>query len=204
MTNRPPAAVVFVDPQCPFAWITYQWLRQAARGHAVAVDVRLMSLACVNEHQDIDAEYRAYNDDSWAAARVGAALLSSDHADLWPAFYDTYGHRRHVHGVRNNAENLAATIADLGLPTELVDAATDPSWDDDLRGRTKQAIEGVDSPGGTPITCIAGRAYFGPVLTSVPDIADAVRLWDALTSASAVAGFTSIATRRAETLDTGR
>lgn len=204
MTNVLLVAVVFVDPQCPFAWITYQWLRQAARGDAVSVDVRLMSLACVNEHQDIDTEYRAYNDDSWAAARVGAALLGSAHSDRWPDFYNTYGHRRHVDGIRDNAENLVTTIDELGLPTDLGDAAPDPSWDADLRVRTEEAVKGVGGPGGTPITRIAGRAYFGPVLTAVPGVADAVRLWDALTAASAVPGFASIATQRADVLDTGR
>lgn len=195
---------VFVDPQCPFAWITYQWLRQAERGGAVAVGVELMSLGCVNEHQNLDADYRAYNEDSWAAARVSAALLASAQAQRWPAFYDAYGHRRHVEGLRDNFANIEATLRDLGLSAELNDAARDQSWDADLRARTEAAVAGVDSPGGTPITRIGGRAYFGPVLTSIPDIDDSVRAWNALATLVTIPGLASIATRRDEQLATAR
>lgn len=148
--SRPPAdlpsVTVFVDPQCPFAWITYQWLRQAERGQAVEVTVELMSLACVNEHQDLDPDYRAYNDDSWAAARVSAALLASAEAHRWPDFYDAYGRRRHVEGLRDNPANIAASLRELGLPADLGNAARDPSWDADLRARTQEAVAGVDPP----------------------------------------------------------
>jgi hypothetical protein len=134
MTEERTASVtVFVDPQCPFAWITAQWLLEVARHTALDVVVELMSLACVNEGRDLDDWYRQYNDDAWAAARVAAALLDSSQAATWPRFYETYGHRRHIEGLRDNPANLAKTIAELGLPAGLLDAAGDSSWDDGLR-----------------------------------------------------------------------
>ncbi|MGI3784201.1 MAG: hypothetical protein ACRYG2_25865 [Janthinobacterium lividum] len=196
-------ATLFVDPQCPFAWITYRWLRLVEDSGAVDLDVQLMSLACVNEHQELDPGHRAYNEDAWAAGRVGAALLASPHAARWPAFYDTFGRRRHVDGVRDNLANIAASLRDLDLPADLGRAAADRAWDADLRARTTLAVTGVDGPGGTPITRIGARAYFGPVLTSVPPADEAVDLWRSLSRLSAISGFASIATRRDDHLDTG-
>nr|WP_040162389.1 hypothetical protein [Nigerium massiliense] len=74
----------------------------------------------------------------------------------------------------------------------------------DLRARTAEAVAGVDAPGGTPITRIGQTAYFGPVLTSVPDVDESVRLWHALNSLETIPGFASIATHRRDTLHTGR
>lgn len=195
---------VYVDPQCPFAWITYRWLREAERQELLQLRVELMSLACVNEHEALDPDYRAYNDDAWAAARVAAALLASGDADRWPAFYATYGHRRHVDGLRDNRVNIAASLAGLELPSSLAEAGQDEAWDDDLRRRTRAAVAGVDSPGGTPITWVNGKGYFGPVLTSVPEPSQAAQLWEALRTLSAVEAFASVGTRRSEHLDTGR
>lgn len=163
-----------------------------------------MSLACVNEDQDIDADYRRYNDDAWAAARVAAALLVSDQAERWPDFYNTYGHRRHVQGEHDNAANIIQTLAELALPSELRDAAHASRWDADLRNRTTEAVTGVDGPGGTPITRISGKAYFGPVVTSIPSVEESVRLWHAMVALAATPGFASVSTRRSDVLDTGR
>ena len=203
MTAETPIATVFVDPQCPFAWITSRWLQQVERADIVSMRLELMSLACVNEDQVLDPDYRAYNQDAWAAARVSAALLASPDAERWPLFYETYGRRRHVLGNRDNGDNLTATLRDLDLPAELALAADDRSWDADLRARTAVAVTGVDGPGGTPITRIGSKAYFGPVLTAVPPVDAAVHLWHALATLSENDAFASIATRRAEDLQTG-
>lgn len=191
---------VFVDPQCPFAWITSRWLLECAQHTDLRVDVRLMSLACINEGRELDAWYREYNDDAWAAARVAAALLDSPRRDEWPRFYDTFGQRRHVDGVRDNVVNLTATVRELGLPDDLLAAAAEDGRDDDLRTRTREAVAGSGGDGGTPVVRIHGRSFFGPVLTSVPRGQDAVRLWRAVESMASTPGFSSISTERSDDL----
>jgi hypothetical protein len=202
VTGQPAlSATVFVDPQCPFAWITAQWLLEVGRHSDLEVVVQLMSLPCVNEGRDLDDWYRQYNDDAWAAGRVAAALLDSDHASCWPRFYDTYGHRRHVEGLRDNTTNLATTIAQLGLPADLLDAARDPSWDDTLRTRTAAALAGRED-GGTPMLHLRGRAFFGPVLTEIPRAEEAVTLWRAVDTLASAAGFSAMTTVRSDELHT--
>ena len=52
---------VHVDPCCPFAWITFRWLTEVERIAGVRLDVRLLSLAVVNEHRVLDDWYRRFN-----------------------------------------------------------------------------------------------------------------------------------------------
>jgi hypothetical protein len=196
-----PSATVFVDPQCPFAWITAQWLFEVRRHTDLTVDVQLMSLSCVNEGRHLDEWYRQYNDEAWAAARVAAALLGSDRASMWPRFYETYGHRRHVDGLRDNPSNLVTTVHALGLPADLLDAAGDSSWDDDLRRRTAVALAGRDD-GGTPMLHVRERSFFGPVLTEIPRGADALHLWDAFDTLAGARGFSALTTERSDELHT--
>jgi 2-hydroxychromene-2-carboxylate isomerase len=196
-----PSVTVFVDPQCPFAWITAQWLLEVARHTGLAVDVALMSLSCVNEGRDLDEWYRQYNEDAWAAARVAAALLDGEHAAMWPRFYQTYGYRRHVDGLRDNPTNLATTIADLAMPADLLDAAGDSCWDDELRRRTAAALAGR-TDGGTPMLHAHDRAFFGPVLTQIPRGPAAVDLWNAVDTLAAAHGFSAITTERSDELHT--
>lgn len=197
-----PTTAIFVDPQCPFAWITFQWLQEVRRVNGLEIRLELMSLSCLNEGRELDPWYRTYNDEAWAAARVAAALLKSPEASLWPTFYEVFGGRRHVQGIRDNPLNLERTISELGLPADLLEAAAEPRWDRDLRERTARAIIDRDGVAGTPMLHLHGRSFFGPVLTEVPHGADAVRLWDAIDVLSRTAGFSSLTTERSDELQT--
>ncbi len=200
--SQVPDAAVFVDPQCPFAWITTQWLQEVSRQACLRVRIELMSLACVNEGRDLDDWYRDYNEQARRPARVAAALLASPAAHLWPDFYATFGNRRHVDGLRDNATNLALTLEQLGLPAALAQAAEDPAWDEDLRVRTQSAVVLSGGEGGTPMVHAAGRAFFGPVLTAIPRGHEALQLWNAIATLAATPAFAEICGARAENLHT--
>ncbi len=193
---------VFVDPTCPFAWITSQWLDQVAAETDIVVRLRLMSLSALNEGRELSEWYRRYNDRAWRPARCAAALSASLDADRWPDFYRTFGARRHVSGVRDDDANLAATLAELDLPPTLLRACDDPWWDDDLRNRTQLAVAPLDTDGGTPVVHFDGAAFFGPVLDRIPQGSDAVDLWRAVRVLGATAGFAEIKRGRAERLVT--
>lgn len=198
--------VIHVDPTCPFAWITSEWLREVeGRGEgttAVLVERRLMSLSAVNEGRELEPWYRDYNDRAWRPARVAAALLASGDADAWPAFYAAFGRRRHVEGLRDDTANLTRTLDELGLPAGLAAAADGDAHDDDLRRRTAEACDRRAGLEGTPMLHLSGRPFFGPVLTAVPRGDDARRLWDAVRALAAVPGFAELRTVRDEHLRT--
>jgi hypothetical protein len=195
-------ATVFVDPTCPFAWITSRWLGEVAGETGLPVRRELMSLSVVNEGRELDAWYRDYNDRAWRPARVAAALLASPCADRWPAFYEAFGQRRHVDGLRDDTRNVALTLAELDLPAWLAEAADDPGWDSDLRRRTALATAPLTGDGGTPIVHVGGHGFFGPVLTAVPRGEAAVRLWHAVAALATLPAFSEIKGSRDEQLQT--
>jgi hypothetical protein len=198
----PTTVTAYLDPTCPFAWITSSWLAEVETQSGLAVRRELMSLSVVNEGRELDAWYRDYNERAWRPARVAAALLASPHADLWTDFYEVFGRRRHVEGLRDDARNIALTLDELGIPAELAHAAEDSSWDADLRNRTKAATAPLTDDGGTPILHIADRGFFGPVLTAVPRGDAAVRLWQAVATLATTPSFSEIKGTRDERLQT--
>jgi hypothetical protein len=202
MTSREVAATVYVDPTCPFAWITSRWLNEVATKTGLQIQRELMSLSVVNEGRELDEWYRDYNERAWRPARVAAALLASPQAHRWPDFYEAFGRRRHIEGLRDDTSNLTLTLDELGLPAGLADAAEDEDWDNDLRRRTATAMAPLSGDGGTPALHIGGRGFFGPVLTAVPRGDDAVRLWEAVSILATTDAFSEIKGPRDEQLQT--
>lgn len=199
---RLPSATIYVDPTCPFAWITSKWLAEVELHAGLRVRRELMSLSVVNEGRELDAWYRDYNEGAWRPARVAAALLASAHAKHWADFYERFGQRRHVGGLRDDAQNIALTLDELQLPAGLAAAAEDTSWDADLRARTKVATALLTDDGGTPIVHIGDRGFFGPVLTAVPRGDAAVRLWHAVSTLATIPSFSELKGARDEHLRT--
>lgn len=200
-SNHVADVVIHVDPTCPFAWITSEWLVEVEQ-HGVGVRRELMSLSVVNEGRELDDWYREYNEGAWRPARVAAALLESPDAARWPAFYATFGHRRHVEGLRDDHANLVRTLHELQLPERLIEAVEDAGLDDVLRRRTATAVATLGDSGGTPIVHVGDRAFFGPVLTAVPRAEHALSLWQAVRTLAGTPAFSEIKGVRDEDLHT--
>lgn len=65
---------LYVDPVCPFGWVTAQWLLDAARDTGRQVALRQMSLAVLNEGTAVDAGHQPMIDRS---RRLGRLLRPS-------------------------------------------------------------------------------------------------------------------------------
>src|SRR5690349_5747087 len=138
-------AVLYVDPSCPFAWITERWMAEVEAQRPIALRVRLLSLAAVNEHRDLDDWYRGFNDAAWAPVRVMAAVVAEHGEDAGRRFYEAFGQRFHVgSGTADEVDRVAVAadaLADAGLPAGLIGAAADEAWDEQLRALTRAALE---------------------------------------------------------------
>ena len=198
--------IVYVDPSCPFAWITSRWLAEVERLGAIDLEVRLLSLSVVNEQRQLDAWYREFNDHAWGPARVMAATLATHGRVAGRRFYEAFGETFHV--ALDTADDLdrdaisASALVDAGLPADLIAAATDATWDDTLRAITSAAIDSVGLDVGVPVVAINGTISSGPVLSSVPRNEQAVALYDAMRTLAYEPGFMRMERARCGELQT--
>ena len=200
-TSDATPVVIYVDPCCPFAWITSRWLVEVERQRPVALDFRLVSLSVINEDRELEAWYREFNDRAWGPARVFAAVRAGHGPAGARAFYEAFARRFHVARDEDLTAVVPAALAACDLPSSLAADAGEPRWDAELRASTHDALGPVGVDAGTPLLHLDGTAVFGPVLTSCPRGDDAVELFDAVRTMLAQPAFSDIRRRRNETLD---
>jgi 2-hydroxychromene-2-carboxylate isomerase len=196
------------DPICPFAWITSRWVTKVAAQRGFDVDWRFICLRIVNEDRDYEREMpEGYLDLHTRGARmlrVAAAARAAHGRDVVGPLYTALGesiwHRSRQPDVPvfagiGERDHLAAVLATAGLPAELAAAADDESYDADLRADTDAGLARTGGGVGTPIVVFGGPegpGFFGPVISRIPDDADALRLWDAVTLLAEWPGFAEI------------
>jgi predicted DsbA family dithiol-disulfide isomerase len=172
------SVTVYLDPICPFAWITSRWLVELETLGKITLDVRVMSLPMLNEHRELDDWYREFNDRGWGPARVCAAAAEEHGPGAVRGLYDALGSRIHLGRNRDYTEVVPKALAEVGLPATLADAAHSSERDHLLRAAHREIEAVAGELVGTPTVVVDGRGLFGPVLTSVPRGDEAVRVLD--------------------------
>ena len=181
----PPDLEFFWDPVCPFAWQTSRWLRRVADLRGLTVEWRFINLSILNEERDYDTEfpegYRESHDRGRRMLRVAASVRAAEGTAamdrLYRAFGETIWHRVMDEGADFRADvatpdHIANVLDRAGFDPTYGDAATDPSWDAELRAETAEAVGRTGDQVGTPIITFGppdGPSIFGPVISSVPD-----------------------------------
>lgn len=186
------AVELYVDPSCPFAWITSRWLLEVAARRPVRPAFRLMSLSVINEDRELEPWYREFNDRAWAPARVGAAIEKGHGAGAFAAYYSAFGTEIHANRGTDRPAAIAAGIAAARVPGELAGAAESAEYDALLR-RAHDAVRAlVGDDLGTPVIVLDGAAFFGPVCDAIPRGDDAVALFDAVRLAARCPSFAEL------------
>ena len=195
MTDR---VDLWVDPLCPWAWLTSRWLLEATKVRDVEVAFHVMSLSVLNEGRDLPADYRAFLDDGWGPVRVLVAAEQRHGAGAVEPLYSAMGARIHPGGQKDRAAVIAAALADVGLESDLAEAATSTAYDEALRASHAAGMGPVGYEVGTPVIHVAGQAIFGPVVTPAPKGEAAGRLLDGVLAVMATPGFYEL--KRSRTL----
>jgi len=194
------------DPVCPFAWMTSKWVRMVAEQRAYDVEWRLISLRLLNKHIDYDShfppEYEAGHTAGLRLLRVCARVRAEHGAQalgpLYLALGDRIWEQDPVEGqdVAGRVPGLARdALQEAALPAELADALEDTSWDEEIQAETDAALALTGKDVGTPILHFQppeGIAFFGPVISRLPDEAQAAQLWDHVVGLASFGGFAEL------------
>ena len=197
----------YFDPVCPFAWLTSRWVRLVAEQRDYSVDWRFISLRLLNAHVDYDAqfppEYEASHTAGLRLLRV-CARTREEHGR--PAVGDLYrALGRRVFDVppdpadtgerRGTRAFVEPALAEAGLPAALAEALEDTTLDVVVQAESDEALSLTGKDVGTPIIHVqppAGVAFFGPVISRLPDEEDAARLWDHVVGLAGFPGFAEL------------
>jgi hypothetical protein len=180
---------LWVDPACPWAWVTSRWLLEAAKVRDLTVNFHVMSLAVLNEGQDLSDEYKALLEKAWGPVRVLIAAEERHGNDIVEPLYSAMGTRYHVGGNKNLSEVIVGALSDVGLEPELADAATSTDYDEALRKSHHTGMDPVGYDVGTPVIHVGDIAFFGPVVTPAPKGEAAGKLFDGVMLVAGTPGF---------------
>lgn len=181
--NTPQTVDFWFDPMCPWAWMTSRWMLEVEKVRPVTTVFHVMSLAVLNESRDSHGT-------GWGPVRVAIAVEQQHGPDKLREFYTAIGTRVHPGGGDVADPGLiSAALADAGLPTDLVAAATDAGLDDAVRASHHEGMDPVGQDVGTPVIRINGKSLFGPVISPAPKGEQAGRLFDGFALVTEYDGF---------------
>lgn len=167
------------DPICPWTYVTYQWLVEAASVRSLKIRPRLLSLYFLNRDRP-DTGHRASHEASRQLERF-LAWVRAEHGDrLMEQAYDRLGQELFLNGRQPDAELVRTVATELGLSTaEAANAASDENWETVILEDHQVAMALVGDDVGSPVIALAdGAAFFGPVFSRAPKGAAAGQVWD--------------------------
>ena len=181
---------LWVDPVCPWAWITSRWLLEVRRVREVEVRFHVMSLSVLNDGRDLPEDYMSFLGPAWGPVRIMTAVEQRHGTAGLEPFYSAFGQRYHVGGEKTDLlVTAAAALADAGLDADLVEAAGTSDHDEALRASHFAGMNPVGFDVGTPVVHVGDVAFFGPVVTPAPKGEAAGRLFDGVLAVASTPGF---------------
>lgn len=187
------------DPSCPWAWMTSRWVDEVARLREFEVTWHVMSLAVLNEDQEISEDYAAFLPRALRYTRLVAAVSELQDQKMVKALYDALGTRIHPGDNSNSDEVIPAALAEVGLPADYAAYAHSDEYDAQMRASHFDGINRVGQDVGTPVIAVNDVAFFGPVISPAPMGDAALSLWDGVVALASYDGFFEL--KRSRTRD---
>ncbi|HEY3671186.1 MAG TPA: hypothetical protein VGN51_09630 [Acidimicrobiia bacterium] len=192
----------FVDPSCPWAWITSRWIKEVAPQRDLGVRWRSYCLEIRDDYGVAPTVAEENRDRVIAAHAVSHRMLRifeavrADHGEVAvDALFDAWGPRFFGPDRDRTDAILGSCLEACRLDRGFLDAADDEKWDAPI----VEAMEVAYSFGGektqTPTIAVytdPPHGFKGPVMAPAPTGDAAVALWDAIQVLSRESGFFEI------------
>jgi len=195
---------IYIDPSCPWTWITAAWLREVAPQRGLMLRWRSLSLMQRDGTElpptvpeEIRALASAARIQSHRLLRVFEALRAQSREDDIGGLYQRFGERLFGAPARSGPpgppapELVAELVAAGGLPEEFIAAADDEFWDAALSDSLDAARKACGPHPLTPAIVLdeSPTGLCGPVFSPAPTGEAALRAWDAVRVLLAEPGF---------------
>jgi 2-hydroxychromene-2-carboxylate isomerase len=197
----------FVDPSCPWAWITSRWVKEVAPQRDLAVTWRSYCLEIRDDYGVAPTMPEERRDAAIAAhalahrmLRIFEAARAAAGEEAVDALFTEWGGRFFARGTARDDMLLSACVSACGLDPALLDAADDEKWDAPIVDAMTVAYEFGGPKTQTPTIVVRSdpaHGFKGPVMAPAPTGPAAVRLWDAIQVISREPGFFEITRPRA-------
>jgi hypothetical protein len=185
-------AELFIDPACPWTWVTSRWLCEVREHRPVTVRWRPFSLLLDDTLADIPLGRRLELAGSARVLRLMEAIRARYGDAPIDEFYTRVGTGFHHDGCRD-FEHVESVLVAMDIDTAMMRHLDDPRWDRVLEDAIADAHSVAGSEAGVPLLVMEGdgprRAFLGPLFSPAPTGLAALSAWDGLVTLIAAPGF---------------
>ena len=180
---------LWVDPACPWAWVTSRWLLEAQKVRDIDVKFHVMSLAVLNDGREMPEMYVEFMQKAWRPVRVLIAAEQRHGNEVVEKLYSAMGSQFHIKSEKDIDVLISVSLKEAGLEADLADAQHSTDFDEALKKSHHQGMDPVGMDVGTPVIHFGDVAIFGPVVTPAPKGEAAGKLFDGVSLVAGTPGF---------------